>query len=163
MKKKTNRPKDNTAIKVAVIAAIATLFTAIVGLMLPFAERMASRGVSTPVPGETSQVAEDTSADCGALRLTSVNPSALLENNKRVYKLFGLGLCKDTLISISGRAFVGNDPNIAANGQPIEVSNDGTWLTVYISPGLSPDETGQTITVRNPDGSKASLFVGYQR
>jgi formylglycine-generating enzyme required for sulfatase activity len=47
---KAKKSKDNTAIIVAVIAALATLITAIIGLAMPFVERMASENTSTPMP-----------------------------------------------------------------------------------------------------------------
>jgi hypothetical protein len=126
--------------------------------------RQATADIVPPVAAsETPPDIASTSVICGTLKLTFINPGALLEDNTRIYKLLGEGFCSDTLISISGGAFVGNDPSIDANGQPIEVSNDGTWLTVYISVTQSPNDSGQTITVHNPDGSEASLFVSYQR
>ena len=48
MSKKANQPKDTTAITVAVIAATATLITAIVSLAMPFAERLAAEKITTP-------------------------------------------------------------------------------------------------------------------
>ncbi|MBL8061591.1 MAG: hypothetical protein JNK32_01110 [Anaerolineales bacterium] len=100
---------------------------------------------------------------CGELEVISVNPRALLEEEMRLYKVFGAGFCKDTTVSISGGAFVGSEPGIQPNGQPAEVASDGTWLTVYIYPAEEPGEAGQTIRIRNPDNSEATVFVQFQR
>jgi hypothetical protein len=123
---------------------------------------------STPVSTEiiltsTAESQIDQKAVCGALKLDAIRPSAILENETREYKLIGAGFCEDTSISIAVGAFVGNDPKSSPNGLPIKVSSDGTWLTVYITPVSAPNETNVEITVRNPDGNSASLFVGYQR
>lgn len=58
MAKKTNKPKDNTAIRVAIIAAVATLVTAIIGLGMPFAERLANdkNGTAAPVLTDAAAV-----------------------------------------------------------------------------------------------------------
>ena len=128
-----------------------------------------TNAVETADPGSTSTVAmestptdADTPAKCGALELTFITPGALLEDNIRLYKLIGKGFCSDTLVSVSGEAFVGNNPAIPANSQPAEVASDGTWLTVYIMPSPSSND-GETIKVRNPDGSIATLFAPFQR
>lgn len=101
--------------------------------------------------------------ECGTLEVVSVNPRALLEEEMRLYKVFGAGFCADTTVSISGGAFVGSDPDIQANGQPAEVASDGSWLTVYIYPSAAPEEAGQSIRIRNPDNSEVELFVQFQR
>jgi hypothetical protein len=45
---KTKKAKDTTAVTVALIAASATLITAIIGLAKPFVERMANESTATP-------------------------------------------------------------------------------------------------------------------
>ena len=104
----------------------------------------------------------DQDAKCGTLKLEAISPPAVLENESKEYKLIGSGFCKDTAISISGYAYVGNSPQ-STNGQPVEVSSEGTWLTVYINPVPAPEQSGANITVENPDGNTASLYVNYQR
>lgn len=118
----------------------------------------ASTAMVSPVQTEPAVTGE-----CGTLEVVSVNPRALLEEEMRMYKVFGAGFCADTTVAISGGAFVGSDPNIQANGQPAEVASDGTWLTVYIYPSAAPDEAGQSIRIRNPDNSMVELFVHFQR
>lgn len=100
---------------------------------------------------------------CGTLEAVSIRPGALLEEEMRLYKIFGAGFCADTSVSISGAAFVGSDVEIAPNGQPAEVASDGTWLTVYIYPSAAEEEAGQTIRLRNPDNSEVRLFIPFQR
>jgi hypothetical protein len=112
-------------------------------------------------PTETLQVTQ--TATCGTLKLDAIRPLAILENEIREYKLIGSGFCGDTAITVSVGAFVGNNPNVYPNSQPIEVSSDGTWITVYIKPISAPDQNGLYVNVENPDGNYASLFVGFQR
>ena len=81
----------------------------------------------------------------------------------RLYKLIGEGFCKDTVIFVSGSAYVGSDPNQPANSAPAEVASDGTWMTVYIRVAFAPDKNDVYILLKNPDGSSAKLTVGYQR
>jgi len=76
--------------------------------------------------------------------------------------LIGSGFCYDTEITISGYAWVGSSPQ-STNSQPIDVSSDGTWLTVYINHVLDPDQSSGYITVENPDGKTASLRVNFQK
>ena len=104
-----------------------------------------------------------TPSACGPLQITAVRPSAILENQIRLYKLIGNGFCRDTETTISGSGFVGNDPGKPSNSLPLEVSTDGTWLTVYIRPAFAPEASGQTITASNPDGNSATIFAGFQR
>lgn len=111
----------------------------------------------------TSTTESQEKAICGTLRIDAIRPSAILENETREYKIIGAGFCEDTSISIATGAFVGNDPGSSPNGSPIEVSDDGAWLTVYISPISAPNKTNVEIIITNPDGNSASLFVGYQR
>ena len=113
--------------------------------------------ISTDLPQESPP------ATCGKLRLESISPITFLENEMRLYKLIGSGFCSDSLITVDGRAFVGNNPNASANSQPVEVSGDGTWLTVYLEPSSSPSREGIFIYVDNPDGDSVSLYVYYQR
>jgi len=125
---------------------------------------------STPITASPTAIAMPTTellqpnqqAICGTLKLDTISPPAVLENESREYKLIGSGFCNDTAIFISGAARIGNSPQ-SANSQPVEVSGDGTWLTVYIYPVLAPDQSGVYITVENPDGNTASLYVNYQR
>jgi hypothetical protein len=124
---------------------------------------------NAPTPASTAIVLQSTEAsqpsqqaECGTLTLGEIRPSAILENASRKYTLMGSGFCKDTAISISTRALVGDSPQ-SVNGQPSEVSSDGTWLTVYIDPVLEPDQAGAYIAVENPHGYTASLYVEYQR
>lgn len=127
-------------------------------------------GTSTPTTASptaitlpTTEILQpDQQAKCGTLKLDAINPPAVLENETREYKLTGSGFCHDTEITISGYAWVGNFPE-SINSQPIEVSSDGTWLTVYINHVLDPDQSGGYITVKNPDGNTASLYVNYQK
>lgn len=121
---------------------------------------------TVPSPMGAEQPASTSEAlpgECGKLEAISVNPRALLEEEMRLYKVFGAGFCADTTVAISGGAFVGSDPDIQPNGQPAEVASDGTWLTVYIYPSEAPDEAGQSIRIRNPDNSMVELFVHFQR
>jgi hypothetical protein len=129
-----------------------------------------AQGVNTPTPAPTDIALTSTEASqinqkalCGILKLDAVRPSAILENETREYKLIGAGFCEDTSISIATGAFVGNDLQNPANGLPIEVASDGTWLTVYIYTISAPDQIGVEITFKNPDGNSASLLVNYQR
>lgn len=62
MSKKANQPKDTTAITVAVIAATATLITAIVSLAMPFAERLAAEKITTPTVSPAADSALTTPA-----------------------------------------------------------------------------------------------------
>ena len=124
---------------------------------------------NAPTPTSTAIVLESTEAsqqnqqaECGTLKLDAIRPPAILENKSTQYMLMGLGFCNDTAIVISTWAWVGNSPQ-SINSQPSEVSSDGTWLTVYIHPVLAPDQDGAYITVENPDGNTASLYVDYQR
>jgi hypothetical protein len=117
----------------------------------------------TAITLSTTEILQpDQQAKCGILKLDAVNPPAVLENESREYKLIGSGFCNNTIITISGYAYVGNSPQ-SINSQPIEVSSDGTWLTVYINHVLDPDQSGGYITVENPDGNTASLYVNYQK
>lgn len=112
---------------------------------------------ASPVPSPASH------AICGNLQLKKIRPSAILENEIREYILIGSGFCDDTTITISTEAFVGNDPNAKSNGQPIKVSDDGTWMNVYMKPVSSPSQNGVYVKVQNPDGKSASLYVDFQR
>ena len=111
----------------------------------------------------TDMPQESQPATCGKLSLTDIRPATILENEMRPYKLIGSGFCSDTSITVDGRAFVGNNPNASANSQPVEVSGDGTWMTVYIEPSSSPGQDGMFIHVDNPGGDSAFLYVYYQR
>jgi hypothetical protein len=118
---------------------------------------------STPIVLQSTEVSQpNQQAECGTLRLDEIRPSAVLENTARKYTLIGAGFCNDTAITISTTAFVGDSPQ-STNSQPIEVSSDGTWLTVYMNPVLAPDQAGAYVVVENPNGRTASLYVEYQR
>ena len=142
------------------------IFTA-VGLVLLFPEFISSQ--NNDIPETTSKVIstdlpqDAPSATCGNLRLESISPATILENEMRLYKLIGSGFCSDSYITVDRRAFVGSNPNASANSLPAEVSSDGTWLTVYIEPSSSPSREGLFIYVDNPDGNSVSLYVNYQR
>ncbi len=140
----------------------------IIGIVLLWSDIQSSfQGVPlTPTAASTTTLESfqpDQPSVCGTLKLEAIRPSAILENELREYKLIGVGFCNDTSISIATKAFVGNDPQNYPNGLPIEVSNDGTWMTVYINPTISSDKNSVEIIVNNPDGNSASLTVGYQR
>ena len=127
-------------------------------------------GTSTPTTASPTAIALATTeilqpgqkAKCDTLKLDAISPPAVLENQTREYKLIGSGFCNDTKITISGYATSGNSPQ-SDNTQPIEVSSDGTWLTVYIYHVLDPDQSSGYVMVTNPDGNTASLYVNYQK
>ena len=139
---------------------------ALLGIMLLLPEFRTSTP-ATPSPttialSPTEILQPDQQATCGTLKLDAISPPAVLEGEPREYKLTGSGFCNDTAIYISGYASVGNSPQ-STNSQPIEVSSDGTWLSVYINPDHAPNQSGAYITVENPDGNTTSLYVNYQR
>jgi len=141
-----------------------------ISILTYFLKPLNAQGVDIPIPPSTDIALTSTEAlqinqkaICGVLQLDAIRPSAILENETREYRLIGAGFCEDTSISIATGAFVGNDPAKSANGLPIEVSSDGTWLTVYIYTIFAPDQNSVEVTVRNPDGNSASLLVNYQR
>lgn len=139
-----------------------------ISILTYFLKPLNDPGGNTSAPTDTALTSTEASqmdqkAICGTLKLDAIRPSAILENETREYKLIGTGFCEDTSISIATGAFVGNDLQNPANGLPIEVSSDGTWLTVYIYTISAPDQNNVKITVKNPDGNSASLLIGYQR
>jgi len=146
------------------------IFLLIIGIVFLWSEIQSSAPqVNFPTPTATAIVLASTEtsqpnqqAKCDTLKLDAIDPPAILENESREYKLIGSGFCNDTAIFISINAWVGNSPQ-STNSQPIEVSSDGTWLTVYIHPVSQPDQSGAHITVENPDGNTTSLYVNYQR
>jgi hypothetical protein len=146
----------------AIIACIAAVLVVPEVRQLVGLDTVKTIGTATEVTyKETPQATSK--ALCGSLKLDAVRPPAILENEVREYKLIGSGFCSDTSITISARAFVGNNLNNYPNSQPIKVSDDGTWMTVYMKPVSSPDQNGVYINVQNPNGNSASLFVGFQR
>ena len=139
---------------------------ALFGIILLFPEiRTSTPSAASPTAialATTEILQPDQQAKCGTLKLDAISPPAVLENESREYKLIGSGFCNETIITISGYAWVGNSPQ-STNSQPIEVSSDGTWLTVYINHVLDPDQSGGYVTVENPNGNTASLYVNYQK
>ena len=132
---------------------------AIIGLVFLIPEFMPS---TPPIASQAVITPEIIQSNCGTLKLDTISPPAVLESKSREYKLLGSGFCNDTAIFISGSAWIGNSPQ-STNSQPVEVSSDGTWLTVYINPVSAPDQSGSYIMVENPDGNTVSLFVYYER
>ncbi|TFH36972.1 MAG: hypothetical protein E4G99_03660 [Anaerolineales bacterium] len=146
------------------------ILLSIVGIVLlwPEIQSYLSNG-NAPAPTSTAIVLESTEAsqqdqqgECGILKLDAIHPPTFLENEPTQYKLMGSGFCNGTAIVISTSARVGSSPQ-SINSQPSEVSSDGTWLTVYINPVPEPDQDGAYLTVENPGGNTASLYVDYQR
>lgn len=139
---------------------------AVVGFIMLIPEFRTSTPITaspTAITMPTTEILQpNQQAKCGTLKLDTISPPAVLENESREYKLIGSGFCNDTAIFISGYAWVGNSPQ-STNSQPVEVSSDGNLLTVYINPVPDLDKSGVYLTVENPDGNTASLYVNYQR
>jgi len=139
---------------------------ALIGIIILLPEfRTSTPTIASPtaIALSTTEILQpDQQAKCGTLKLDAISPPAVLENESREYKLIGSGFCNDTKITISGYAWTGNFPQ-SNNSQPIEVSSDGTWLTVYMNHVLDPDQSSGYVTVTNPDGNTASLYVNYQK
>ena len=148
------------------ITWIIGIILAAVGILLLIPEFGTSKPI-TALPTATAMSSSETlqtnqQTNYGTLKFDMISPPTVLENESRKYTLTGSGFCNDTVIFLSGYALVGNSPE-AANSLPVEVSSDGTWLTVYINPGPAPDQSGVNITVENPDGNTSSLYVKYER
>ena len=146
-----------------------TWILGIVFAILGFLLILPELGISTPTTAPptdsavtTTEILQpDQQAKCDILKLDAISPPAVLENQTVEYKLIGSGFCPAAKITISGYASVGNIPE-SNNSQPIEVSSDGTWLSVYINHVLDPEQSGGYIMVENPDGNTASLYVNFQ-
>src|ERR1019366_4436664 len=116
------------------------------------------RPVSIPIPIPVPKPALDT------ISLTSIDPATISEKGPHKYTLRGSGLTPQTMLHLSVPlpAFVGSKPK-TPDFRPVDVSPDGTRITVYVNIGAQRGKSSIRIQARTPTSTVASLDVAIKR
>jgi len=98
------------------------------------------------------------------LTLTSIDPSAISEKGTHKYTVQGIGLTKETTITLSvpSPAFAGSKSRLQ-DSRPADVSAGGTRITVYIYIGAQPGKSSIRVAARSASTATAFLDVPIKR